>query len=62
MSTHEEEERNQIFSKLQQVNQQILSSFSDFRGYCNLFFDSTKDEIERFFIKDIEVKKVYYEM
>lgn len=56
MSTHEEEERNQIFSKLQQVNQQILSSFSDFRGYCNLFFDSTKDEIERFFIKDIEVK------
>lgn len=44
------------------MNQQILSSLSDFRGYCTLFFDSTKEEIENFFQTDLQVQATYDEI
>ena len=48
-----------MISKLQYENQLILSSLSDFRGYCNLFFESTKEEIENYFNEDLVVKQTY---
>lgn len=61
-SDYYDNRRNKIFTELHQVNALIANKLSDFRGFCKLFFDSNKEDILRFFNKDIEVQTLYLDI
>lgn len=44
------------------MNALIANKLSDFRGFCKLFFDSDREDILKFFNKDIEVQTLYMEI
>jgi hypothetical protein len=46
---------------MQHYNIKLINKLTDFRAYCNEFFEAERHELEEFFKQDALMEKQYWE-